>query len=76
MGEWVIGTSIGDLKGHIIGIHSPIPSTTVDDINPALPITKKYTLIPKVQGPEGKAGFLSSTPKPQTLNPKTPNPKP
>ena len=33
----------------------------VDDINPALPHTKAYTIIPIVLGPCGHAGFISST---------------
>ena len=38
-----------------------IPFTTVDDTNPALPIIKECTITPRVQGHEGKAGFISST---------------
>ena len=34
---------------------------TVDDINPALPHTKAYTIIPIVLGPCAHAGFISST---------------
>ena len=40
---------------------SRVPFTTVDDTNPALPIIKECTITPRVQGHEGKAGFISST---------------